>query len=243
VTPLLPLVVGLVALAAGSVVLRSFGPRYRVGRLLAVTPQVGIGEARRLADGPPRYVGVRGRIDSEAEFEGEAHQPLVFRRTRLEVRTGHRWQIVDDRREAVAFEVHDGPDAIAIDADALDAGLVVVPREALGTAADVMADRADGRALPPDLPPTAPARLRVEQVSAVEHAVVLGIPRHGPAGAPTLTAGLGRPLVLSTLEPDEAMRILAEGRPSRPLIAAMALAVGLILITVAVAWAAVDTVL
>ena len=35
VIPLAFLTAGLVALAAGAVVLRSFGPRYRIGRLLA----------------------------------------------------------------------------------------------------------------------------------------------------------------------------------------------------------------
>ena len=39
-----------------------------------------------------------------------------------------------------------------------------------------------------------------------------------------MTAGLGRPLILTTLEPAEAMRILAAGGPRRPLVAALALA-------------------
>ena len=38
--PLVPLVAGLVALVAGVLVLRTYGPSYRVGRLLASTPEV-----------------------------------------------------------------------------------------------------------------------------------------------------------------------------------------------------------
>ena len=83
VTPLISLVAGFVALVTGALILRSFGPRYRVGRLLASTPEITVGEALAHAAGPSRYVRIAGRIDSEHEFEDDAHRPLVFRRTRL----------------------------------------------------------------------------------------------------------------------------------------------------------------
>ncbi|MFL5779669.1 MAG: hypothetical protein ACJ761_12115 [Chloroflexota bacterium] len=236
-TPLLPLGAGLAALAVGYLVLRTLGSGYRVGRLLGVTPRVGIDEAIALAGGAPRYVGVSGRIDSEADFEDDAHRPLVFRRSRIEVRRGGRWQTIDDRRDGVPFGVREGAAQIGVDKDGLGTGLVVVPREARGSARDI-ADR-----LGPDMAgiaPDAPARLRVEQVSSVEHAVVLGVPTVAADGSPTMAAGLGRPLVLSTLEDDEAMRILAGGRRNRPLIAAISLGLGLVLLTVGLAWALVD---
>ena len=50
VIPLVFLVAGLVALAAGAVVLRTFGPRYRIGRLLATTPRVTVAEALQRLD-------------------------------------------------------------------------------------------------------------------------------------------------------------------------------------------------
>ena len=96
VGPLIPLVIGLVALAIGVAVLRSFGPRYRIGRLLAATPVVSVGEARELAGGRPRYVAVRGRIDAEDEFEDDAHRPLVLRRARIELGDGDAWTTVDE---------------------------------------------------------------------------------------------------------------------------------------------------
>ena len=113
--------------------------------------------------------------------------------------------IVRGQTRAVAFEIREGLDAIAIDDAALDVGLVVVPRESVGTAADVAGPR------PAGTDPATPVRLRVEQVSSVEHAIVVGVPGLADAGAPRLTAGLGRPLILTTLEPAEAMRILAGG--------------------------------
>jgi hypothetical protein len=233
VPPLIPFVAGLAALIAGTLVLRTYGPNYRVGRLLASTPEVSVAEARALADGRARYVRVQGRIDAEDEFEDDAHRPLVFRRTRLQLRKDRGWVSFEDRRERVRFEVRDGLDGIVVDDSGLDTGLVVVPRESVGTAADV-ADR-----VPPGTPPTTPVRLRVDQVSSVEHAIVLGVPRHDAEGEPQLTAGLGRPLVLTTLATDEAMRVLTEGRSGRIKVALACFAGGIGLVLVALAsWVA-----
>jgi hypothetical protein len=231
-TPLLPIVAGLFLVVAGFGVLRTFGPRYRVGRLLAVTPTVTVAEAIALADGPDRYVGIRGRIDAEGEFEDDAHRPLVLRRARIERRRGRDWEALDEHTEAVAFGVREGLDAIAIDHAALGAGLVVVPRESVGTAADVP------DLVPAGTAPDTPIRLRVDLVSSIEHAIVLGVPKRlAGARSPAMTQGLGRPLILTTLEPPEAMRVLTEGGERRPLIAALAFVAGGVAVTVGLVWA------
>ena len=106
----------------------------------------------------------------------------------------------------------------------------------VGTAGDAT-DR-----VPAGTAPETPVRLLIEQVSSVEHAIVLGVPSPGPAGLPRMTAGLGRPLVLTTLEQDEAMRVLAGSSSRRPLVAAVCLAGGLVLISLALAWAVIGAV-
>lgn len=232
VAPLLLVAAGLAALAVGIATLRTFGPRYRVGRLLATTPRVTVADAAAIASsGRQRYVRVDGRIDAEVEFEDAAHRPLVFRRTRLAARSGRDWRTFEDSREQVAFDIRDGLDAIGIDVDVLSDGLVVVPRESVGVAAD-LGDRAAD-----DLDPSTPVRAIVEQVSSVEHAIGLGVPVASgePDAPPRLTAGLGRPLVLTTLEPQEAMRILAGGT-GRPRLAAASLVVGTALVVAGLAW-------
>jgi hypothetical protein len=232
VTPLIPIAVGLVALAVGITILRSFGPRFRVGRILAVAPLVSIAEARALADGPARFVAIQGRIDAEDEFEDEAHRPLVLRRVRIQLRGRGGWATIDEQRQAVDFEVREGLDAIAIDHASLGDGLVVLPRESSGTAGDAP-DR-----VPPDTPPSTPMRLRIEQVSSVEHALVAGVPTADTAtGSIRMTGGLGRPLILTTLARDEAMRVLAADAPRRPMLAVIALVVGMISITIGLLWA------
>ena len=229
----------LIALGAGVITLRSFGPRYRVARLLATTPRVSVAEAVAIArEGPARYVRVDGRIDADEEFEDADHRPLVFRRTRFEARSGGRWSRFEDSREAVEFEVREGLDGIRVDATTLGDGLVVVPRHSTGVAGDVT-DRA-----PSALDPATPVRAIIEQISSVEHAIVLGVPvpagEHGDVAQ--LTAGLGRPLVLTTLEPAEAMRILAGGN-GRPRLVAACFVVGAALLVAGLAWAGLDAIM
>lgn len=221
--PLLLIAVGLLALGAAVVVVRSFGRRYRVGRLLAVTPRVRIADAVGLARaGLVRYVGVEGRIDSETDFEDDAHRPLVWRRTRIERLDGRGWRTLEEHREAVPFELREGLESIAVDGEALDAGLVVLPRESVGRAHEL------GDRLPAGTPPDAIVRVRIEQISAVEHAIALGVPTLGPDGRVQLRPGLGRDLILTTLEPPEAMRVLVEGERLRPFVAAGLFLAGLL---------------
>ncbi len=236
VTPLVVIAAGLGAIAVGTLLLRTYGPRMRVGRLLAVTPSVGIEEARGLAiAGVRRYVRVMGRLDADDEFADENERPLVFRRRRLETRRGRAWHTLDERRESVPFRVGEGLAEIDVDAGALDVGLVTLVRESVGTVEEA------GEALEPraraELTPSAIVRLRIEQLSSVEHATVLGVPVATPGGRVAMTAGTGRPLVVCTLERDEAMRVLGEGGRARPVAAALALVGGLLGLAIGLAWA------
>ncbi len=236
VTPLITIVAGLAAIAVGTVLLRSYGPRVRVGRLLAVTPVVSIAEAREIAaTGRRRYVRVDGRLDADADFPDEHERPLVLRRRRLEARRGSSWSLLDEQREAVPFRLREGLDEIDVDEGALDVGLVTLVRESVGTAAEAAAVLPGG--LPGGLADATPVRLRIEQLSSVEHATVLGVPALGPDGRPRLGAGTGRPLVVCTLEREEAMRVLAGGGRARPVAAAVAFLAGLALIGIGLAWA------
>ncbi len=224
--PQLLIVVGFVTLAAGVLILLSFGPGFRVGRLLAATPRTTIADARAAAEaGRVVYVRIDGRIDSETDFEDADHRPLVLRRTRVQVRRGRRWIDIEDGREQVPFTLDEGLASIGIDAAALSVGLVVVPRESTGVAGDLPAR------VPPGTPASTPVRVVIEQVSSVEHAIVLGTPVRRPDDSIVMTAGTGRPLVLTTLEPDEAMRVLTGGDRPRTFLAAALLGAGVLLVT------------
>jgi hypothetical protein len=187
-------------------------------------------------EGKPRYVGVFGRVDSTREFVDENDRPLVIRRTRLELRSGRGWTAFEDQREVVPFDISENLDHIAVDGDALDEGLVVVTRESVGTAAD-LAERA-----PAGTPPETPARLQVDLLTSVDHALVLGVPDVDPDRGAILRPGLGRPLVLTNLEANEAMRLLADGRQGTTRAISLLLGGGTAAVLAGLAWAVVDAI-
>ena len=235
-TSLLLLAIGLVAFAAGWLLVRRLGAQARVGRILASTPVVPVDEAVRLASGAPRYVGVGGRLDSDHEFLDEHERPLVFRRSRIELRDGSRWRTVTDNREVVPFGLAGGLASIAIDGKSLDEGLVVVVRESEGPAGEIP------DLVPAGTPAGTPARLQVELLSTVDHALALGVPALGADGVPMLGPGLRRPLILTTLEPAEAMRILAAGHRTSTRLGAVLMGGGLLVAIAGLVWTVIGAV-
>lgn len=239
--PVIPLVLaaaGVAVIAVALFLLRSLGPRVRLGRLLSAAPEVSIEEALELAAGSAVYVRVNGRVSSDEEFPDENDRPLVFRRTRIEVLDGGRagvtpggggWRSVIDEREAVPFGIESRSAYLAIDEAALGDGLVAIPRRADGRVADLTLDLATAAA---ELAPDTPARLTIEQISAVEHVTACGRPEMRD-GKPILTAGLGRPLILTSLDQPAAMRLLASGARRRVAAAGILVAMGLLFLVLA----------
>ena len=70
----------------------------------------------------------------------------------------------------------------------------------------------------------------------MDHALALGVPTLGPDGAPVLRPGLGRPLILTTLEPAEAMRVLAAGHRTSTRLGALLIGGGLVAAAVGTVW-------
>lgn len=217
---------GIGLLVAGVLALRASGAGYRIGRTLAVAMEMPLAEVvREAAEGRVTgYLRTQGRISSEEEFPDELDRPLVFRRRRLEAREGRTWRAIEDERTAVPFGVEERGAFLTVDVDALGDGLVVVPREATGVASELP----EGT-LPEGttLPGTTPVRLRVDQLSAVEHATVAGVVRPGPDGRPHITAGAGRPLIVTSLAPAEAMRVLASDHRGGVRLASVLLVAGI----------------
>jgi hypothetical protein len=224
---------GLAAIAIAVLLLRSIGPRYRIGRLLSSTPEATIDDAiAAAAAGEARYVRVTGRISSEEEFPDNHNRPLVYRHTRLQVRVSEtEWSSIVDEREAVPFGVETRQSFVRVDDAALGDGLVVIPRVSVGKIGDLPDDLA--AEVPVGTDANADARLTIEQISAVEHATVVGRPVQTDAG-PVLTAGLGRPLIVTILDQPAAMRVLAADHRGRVMAAAVSLAAGIGLLAAAI---------
>ena len=248
VIPLVLAAAGVLALGVATAILRSFGSGYRVGRILGSTPTVTVAEAVRMARlGETGYVRIDGRIDSDEEFEDYAHRPLVYRRTTAQAgpadaRTAasapdRAWTTFDSWVEVVPFSIREGLDEIAVQGDALAEGLVVVRRESNGVAGDL------GERAPANIDAAAPVRAIVQFVSSVEHGTVLGVPSRAADGTVMIGPGLGKPLILTTLEIDEAMRVLTGGATRKARMAVAGLVAGVALLSLAALWWLVGTVL
>jgi hypothetical protein len=222
VIPILLIVGGMLAVAAAWWLLRGMGPGARIGRITLAS------------EGSPRYVGVMGRVDAGEVLEDADQRPLVLRRQRLELQVGRRWTAFEDVREVVPFEISEGLDRIAVDGDALDDGLVVVTRESVGIAGDL------GDRVPDGTDPATPARLRMDLLSSVDHALVLGVPTVDPDRGPILRPGLNRPLILTNLEAREAMRLLGEGKRGTTRTISLLLGGGTAAVLGGMAWALID---
>jgi hypothetical protein len=117
------------------------------------------------------------------------------------------WRTIDEQREAVDFDVREGLDGIADRSAALDDGLVVLPRESAGTVADAPTEPPLARRRPHRCD-CGSNRSRLSNMRSWRECRLSTRRRHV-----RMTAGLGRPLILTTLERDEAMRVLAGDAP------------------------------
>ncbi|MCX5979332.1 MAG: hypothetical protein NTV67_01735, partial [Chloroflexi bacterium] len=149
-------------------------------------------------------------------FEDESHRPLVYRRERVLIADGNTWREIERVVRSVPFVISDGEHALAIDAAQLGDGLVVIERQWDGSVAELAAAHRDyqnpeSATLVAQLATTAPAtgaRVILEQISTLDRGTAAGLLRGG-----ALTAGgAGQPLVLTTLDRREALRILGSGQ-------------------------------
>jgi hypothetical protein len=198
-----------------------------------VTPR----EALLVGDG--HYLAVSGNIDAAEAFEDESHRPLVYRRERVLIADGATWREIERVVRSVPFFISDGDHSLAIDAAQLGDGLVVIERQWDGSVAELAAAHRDyqnpeSAALVAQLAsaaPTAGARVILEQISTLDRGTAAGLLRDG-----ALTAGgAGQPLVLTTLDRREALRILGSGQRARlaaGLLTLLLLIVGVLLILI-----------
>ena len=212
---------GALLLASGALLIvlsiwssRRGGTRTRAARLMAGVAPVTPREALLVGDG--HYLAVGGNIDAAEAFEDESHRPLVYRRERVLIADGATWREIERVVRSVPFVISDGDHALAIDAAQLGDGLVVIERQWDGSVAELAAAHRDyqnpeSATLVAQLATTAPtagARVILEQISTLDRGTAAGLLRGG-----ALTAGgAGQPLVLTTLDRREALRILGSGQ-------------------------------
>jgi hypothetical protein len=151
--------------------------------------------------------------------------------------------VIDTAERSLPFVVSDPSNSISIATADLADGLVVVERRWEGSVAELQAagreyQRPETAALVAALAtsdPTRGARVGLEQISNLDRATAAGQLVDGE-----LRAGAGRPLVVTTLERADALRLLggeARGRLVSSTLALALLAIGLLLLLGGVALA------
>ena len=212
---------GALLLASGALLIalsiwssRRGGTRTRAARLMAGVAPISPREALLVGDG--HYLAVSGNIDAAEAFEDESHRPLVYRRERVLIADGSTWREIERVVRSVPFVISDGDHSLAIDAAQLGDGLVVIERQWDGSVAELAAAHRDYQdpesatlvAQLATAAPTTGARVILEQISTLDRGTAAGLLRGG-----ALTAGgAGQPLVLTTLDRREALRILGSGQ-------------------------------
>ena len=232
-------VMGVALIVAGLLFSRRTDARTRAGQLLAGLSPISPTEALKLAalrGGAAPYLAIKGSIDAPEIFEDEHHRPLVYRRERVSVADEDGWRVIDTAERSLPFVVSDPSNSISIATADLADGLVVVERRWEGSVADLHAagreyQRPETAALVAALAasdPTRRARVGLEQVSNLDRATAAGQLVNGE-----LRAGVGRPLVVTTLERAEALRLLGtegRGRLATSTLALAFLALGVLLL-------------
>ncbi|MEY3683394.1 MAG: hypothetical protein RIS62_104 [Chloroflexota bacterium] len=233
------IVVGVLLVAFGLLLSRRADERTRAGQLLAGLSPVTPTEALRLAalrDDSSPYLAIKGSIDAAEIFEDENHRPLVYRRERVSIADEGGWRVIDTAERSLPFVVSDPSSSISIATADLADGLVVVERRWEGSVAELHAaareyQQAEAASLVAAIAardPSRAARVSLEQISSLDRATAAG---HLVDGE--LRAGAGRPLVVTTLERAEALRLLGSegrGRLASSTAALAALALGLLLL-------------
>ena len=231
--------IGAALIALGLLLSRRTDVRTRAGQLLAGLSPITPTEALRLAalrgESSP-YLAIKGSIDAPEIFEDEHHRPLVFRRERVSIADEAGWRVIDTAERSLPFVISDPSSAIRISTADLADGLVVVERRWEGSVAELHAagreyQSAETAALVAAIAasdPSRQARVGLEQISNLDRATAAGQLVDGE-----LRAGAGRPLVVTTLERAEALRLLGaegRGRLASSTLALALLALGLLLL-------------
>lgn len=228
---------GVALLGGGLVAIRRSGARAAMGRRLAGARQVRVGELLDLAPGDPtpdRPVRVIGRIRCPEPIVTSQDDRLVAFHRDVEVAMpGGGWRSIERLRETRSFELWDHDGSLLVDPAEAAEPLIVLPHVWSGSV-DAL-DEAYAAALArltAEHGPLTEARATTRMVSVVDRLLLLAGVTRGADGQIALAAPQGGYL-LSSLELDDAMRLLGGKRPRLLLTGAAAIGVGILLLAAA----------
>jgi hypothetical protein len=219
--PLVLTLLGLVLLTGGLALVRGSGARPGLARRLAGARQVRVGELLDLTPTDPlprRPVRVLGRIRCAEPILSAQDDRLVAFHRDVEVAIPNMgWRSVERRRETRSFELWDHDGSLTIDPAEAAEPLVVLPHVWAGsvdeldeTYAAALARLTAEHTTPQD------ARATTRMVSVIDRLLVLATVQRDTNGRVQLAPPAGG-YIVSSLELDDAMRLLGGPQPRRML--------------------------
>ena len=232
--PLLLALLGLLLLTAGLALVRSSGARPGLARRLAGAREVRVGELLDLGPAnplPQRPVRVVGRIRcADPIVTGQDDRLVAFHRDVQVAPPGGGWRSIERLRETRSFELWDHDGSLTVDPATAAEPLVVLPHVWTGAAADLDESYAPALArVAAEHETPRDARATTRMVSVIDRLLVLAMVRRDVDGRVRLDSPPGG-YIITSLELDDAMRLLGGPRPRRMLagVAAVAASVPLI---------------
>lgn len=228
--PLGALVAGGLAMAGGVMLIRSSGALTGVGRRLAAARTVPLAEliAQAASDElPAEPIRVEGRVRCANPIETPDGDRLAALHRDVEVALPDgRWRTIERLRDTRTVDLWERANSVRIDLGAAAEPLITIPQVWEGSPDELPASYrpAIERLTAEAGPPTA-ARSTTRQITLVDQLTVLAVGRRDPAGQLQLAPPTGG-FVVSAVDLDVAMRLLAGPRRSRMLTGYAVAAVG-----------------
>jgi hypothetical protein len=228
---------GVLLLCAGLIAIRRSGARPTMGRRLAGARQVRVGELLDLAPGdaiPDRPVRVIGRIRCADPIITSQDDRLVAFHRDVEVATpGGGWRTIERLRDTRSFELWDHDGSLLVDPAEAAEPLIVLPHVWTGSV-DALDETYAGAVarLTAEQGPLTDARASTRMVSIIDRLLLLAVVERDADGGVALAPPRGGYL-LSSLELDDAMRLLGGRRPRLLLVGASAIGLAILLLATA----------
>lgn len=234
VLSLLAALLGPVLLIGGLLTLKGSGARISMARRLGGAREMKVGTLLDATELPARPVRLAGRVRCADPLVSDNDERLVAWHRDVEVRTRKGWRSIEHRRETRSFQLWDHDGALTVDPAQAAEPLIAIPHTWNGSPADLDETYQPAIArLETQAGPITAARAETRMIGVIDRLLVLARVERDGAGVRMQPPPGG--YVISTMELDEAMRLLGGPRRRWVPIAVLAMLCGALLTVIGLA--------
>lgn len=234
VLSLLAALLGPVLLIGGLLTLKGSGARISMARRLGGAREMKVGTLLDATELPARPVRLAGRVRCADPLVSDNDERLVAWHRDVEVRTRKGWRSIEHRRETRSFQLWDHDGALTVEPAQAAEPLIAIPHTWNGSPADLDETYQPAIArLETQAGPITAARAETRMIGVIDRLLVLARVERDGAGVRMQPPPGG--YVISTMELDEAMRLLGGPRRRWVPIAVLAMLCGALLTVIGLA--------